>query len=195
MTVPSEAEIINRILSGNIDDFELLVEEHKVKVFSIVRKRVPPADAEEVAHKVFIAAFKALGSFSQNKPFGNWLSGIAVRTCCNYWRECGSSRKVLAAAPDNEQLEWLEKVCRSDSIEKFSTLSRRQEAKELIGWCLNKLSPEDRALLEMIYFEDWPLKEAAAAMGWGMAKTKIRAMRAKAKMKLIISKLPGEWKK
>jgi RNA polymerase sigma-70 factor (ECF subfamily) len=195
MTVPGEAEIINRILSGNIDDFELLVESHKAKVFSIVRKRVPLADAEEVAHKVFIAAFKALGSFSQNKPFENWLSGIAVRSCCNYWRECGGSRKALAAAPDNESLEWLEKVCRSDSIEKFATLARRQEAKELVGWCLNKLSPEDRALLEMIYFEDWQLKEAAAAMEWGMAKTKIRAMRAKAKMKQIIAKLPGEWKK
>ena len=192
MTAPREAEIISRILSGNVDDFELLVEEHKGKVFSIVRKRVPQADAEEVAHKVFIAAFKALGSFSRNKPFENWLSGIAVRSCCNYWRECGSSRKVLASAPGDEHLEWLEKVCRGDSLEKFETLVRRQEARELIGWCLNKLSPEDRALLEMIYFEDWPLKEAAAAMEWGMAKTKIRAMRAKAKMKQIIAKLPGE---
>lgn len=195
MNAPREAEIINRILSGNIDEFELLVEEHKVKVFAMVLKRVPAADAEEVAHKVFIAAFKALGSFSQNKPLGNWLAGIAVRTCCNYWRECGSSRKILASAPDNEHFDWLEKVCSSDSIDKFSNLSSRQEAKELVGWCLSKLSPEDRALLEMIYFEDWPLKEAAAALGWGMAKTKIRAMRAKAKMKQIIAALPGECKK
>ncbi|MHB9138505.1 MAG: RNA polymerase sigma factor [Victivallaceae bacterium] len=195
MTVPKEAEIIIRVLSGNIDEFELLVESHKGKVFSIVRKRVPPDDAEEVAQKVFIAAFKALGSFSRNKPFENWLSGIAVRSCCNYWRECGSSRKMLAASPDGEQFEWLEKVCSSNSIEKFAALSRRSEAKELVEWCLGKMPPEDRALLEMIYFEEWLLKDAAAAMGWGLAKTKIRAMRAKAKMKQIISKLPGGSKK
>lgn len=191
MTVPREAEIINRVLSGNINEFELLVESHKAKVFSIVRKRVPVDDAEEVAQKVFIAAFKALGSFSQNKPFENWLSGIAVRSCCNYWRECGSSRKMMAASPDDEHLEWLEKVCSSDSIEKFAALSRRREAKELVEWCLRQMQPEDCALLEMIYFEDWLLKDAAAALGWGIAKTKIRAMRAKAKMKQIIAKLPG----
>ena len=191
MTVPREAEIINRVLSGNINEFELLVESHKAKVFSIVRKRVPVDDAEEVAQKVFIAAFKALGSFSQNKPFENWLSGIAVRSCCNYWRECGSSRKMMAASPDDEHLEWLEKVCSSDSIEKFAALSRRREAKELVEWCLRQMPPEDCALLEMIYFEDWLLKDAAAALGWGIAKTKIRAMRAKAKMKQIIAKLPG----
>ena len=191
MTVPREAEIINRVLSGNINEFELLVESHKAKVFSIVRKRVPVDDAEEVAQKVFIAAFKALGSFSQNKPFENWLSGIAVRSCCNYWRECGSSRKMMAASPDDEHIEWLEKVCSSDSIEKFAALSRRREAKELVEWCLRQMPPEDCALLEMIYFEDWLLKDAAAALGWGIAKTKIRAMRAKAKMKQIIAKLPG----
>ena len=191
MTVPREAEIINRVLSGNINEFELLVESHKAKVFSIVRKRVPVDDAEEVAQKVFIAAFKALGSFSQNKPFENWLSGIAVRSCCNYWRECGSSRKMMAASPDDEHIEWLEKVCSSDSIEKFAVLSRRSEAKELVEWCLRQMPPEDCALLEMIYFEDWLLKDAAAALGWGIAKTKIRAMRAKAKMKQIIAKLPG----
>jgi DNA-directed RNA polymerase specialized sigma24 family protein len=98
---------------------------------------------------------------------------------------------MMAASPDDEHLEWLEKVCSSDSIEKFAALSRRREAKELVEWCLRQMQPEDRALLEMIYFEDWLLKDAAAALGWGIAKTKIRAMRAKAKMKQIIAKLPG----
>ena len=66
---------------------------------------------------------------------------------------------------------------------------RDKDTKELLNWTLEKLSVEDRTLIEMIYFEGHSMKEAAEVLNWGSSKTKVRAMRARSKMRKILTKL------
>lgn len=187
----SDAELIGKILNGDANEYAVLVQRHQKKVLAIAGKRVPVADIEEVAQRIFIAAYKGLAGFSRQKPFEHWLAGIAVRCCCDYWRSNGHSR-ALRLEPNDEYVAWFEEVGRANSLEYYERSERQQETIEMMRLILAKLNPEDRAVLELAYFDDLPLKTVAAMMDWGLAKTKIRSMRAKSKLRAEIVRLIRE---
>jgi RNA polymerase sigma-70 factor (ECF subfamily) len=75
------------------------------------------------------------------------------------------------------------------SSENHYDTANRKELKEILDWTLKKLSAEDRTLVEIIYFEGSSLKEAAKVLDWGLSKTKVRAMRARHKMRKILKQI------
>ena len=182
-------KIIGSVLNGNVDDFIVLVNKYQTRVFSLIAKRVPVNDVEDVAQEAFMRSFKNLKTFSQKKPFENWLSIITLRTCCDYWRKNGRRKEFTAPASDSEHLKWLELVATSMASEQHKNSLANKDMKELLNWTLKKLSIEDRTLIEMIYFEGHSMKEAAEVLSWGSSKTKVRAMRARSKMRKILTKL------
>ena len=184
-----DLKIIGSVLNGNVDDFIVLVNKYQTRVFSLIAKRVPVNDVEDVAQEAFMRSFKNLKTFSQKKPFENWLSIITLRTCCDYWRKNGRRKEFTAPASDSEHLKWLELVATNMASEQHKNSVNNKDMKELLNWTLKKLSIEDRTLIEMIYFEGHSMKEAAEVLSWGSSKTKVRAMRARFKMRKILTKL------
>ena len=184
-----DLKVINSVLNNNVDDFVVLVNKYRSKVFSLTAKRIPVNDVEDVAQEAFIRAFKNLNTFSQKKPFENWLSIITLRTCCDYWRKNSRRKEFTAPADDSAHLKWLEIVATEMSSEQYARKTNNKDIKELLNWTLEKLSIDDRTLIEMIYFEGHTIKEAAEVLEWGSSKTKVRAMRARSKMRKILSKL------
>jgi RNA polymerase sigma-70 factor (ECF subfamily) len=186
--------VIERVLDGDVDCFERLIEKYKSKVFSIVSKRIPFSEVEEVAHEIFIRAYKGLASFSGKSPFENWISSVAMRACCDFWRKNEKDKKVdrQGESLDKSHLEWIDSIGLTASADEFERLSARAEAKELVDYVLRKLDVEDRALVEMVYFEGWQLKDAASAMEWGLSKTKVKAMRARKKMRKLLENILKE---
>lgn len=182
-------KVINRVLDGNVDDFLVLVNKYRARVFLLTAKRIPTGDVEDVAQEAFIRAFKSLDTFSRKKPFENWLSIITLRTCCDYWRKQARRKEFTAPADDSEQLKWLELVAGRTASDEHRKNIRHKDIRELLDWTLKKLSTDDRSLVEMIYFEERSLKEAAEVLDWGISKTKVRAMRARAKMRKILNQL------
>ncbi|MBN1865255.1 MAG: RNA polymerase sigma factor [Victivallales bacterium] len=181
-----DSETVRNVLDGDVDRFEHLVERYKQKVFSMVGKRVPPADVPSVSQDVFIRCFRSLKNYSTGKPFENWLSRIALRTCYDYWREKGSD--LTARGPDmTEKHEaWLEKARAAVSLDEFDEKTGREEANEVLDSVLGRLAPEDRALVTMLYLDDMSVKDAAETLGWKHSKVKVRAMRARRKMREML---------
>jgi RNA polymerase sigma-70 factor (ECF subfamily) len=184
-----ENNVIDSVLNGNVDDFLVLVNKYQSRVYSLVAKRVPSNDIDDVAQEAFFRAFKNLKTFSRQKPFENWLSIITLRSCCDYWRKNSRQKEFTAPASETEQIKWLEFVATEATTAEYEQKSLNKDIRELLKWTLSKLSAEDRALIEIIYFEGYSIKEAAEVMKWGSSKTKVRAMRARTKMRKIISKL------
>jgi RNA polymerase sigma-70 factor, ECF subfamily len=83
---PTDNEIIQHVLSGQSRAFEILLERYAPVVFGIVGRHVPQAQVEDVAQEVFIRAYRSLSSYTGQSQFNRWLSKIAVRSCCDYWR-------------------------------------------------------------------------------------------------------------
>ncbi len=179
----NDSEIVARVLEGDVDVFEDLLTRHKGHVLKVVSRRVPYEHVEEVAHEAFIKAYQSLSMFKGTGAFKHWLTTIAVRTCYDFWRKHYKKRELAMSSLSEKHQEWLEQVLSSESPQGISEKSREKEAGEILNWALAKLSPEDRMVMELVYLEELSEREAANLMGWSIANVKVRAFRARKKMK------------
>ena len=49
--------------------------------------------------------------------------------------------------------EWLDKALLEQSFDVLTKKGKRTKLEEILEWALNKLSPEDKTVLELIYLE------------------------------------------
>lgn len=185
-----DALIKAKILNGNIELYADLMDKYHKKVFAIVAKRVPENDVPILVHETFIQAYQSLANYSGKVPFGNWVATIAVRTCYAYWRRKYKDKKrQFSLASGEDQRRWLEQIPTLNSQDEADHIVRRQDAQKLSNWLLDQLSPEDRTMIESIYFDEMPLREIAAVLNWSLVKTKVRALRARRKMRKLLESI------
>src|SRR6056297_2142362 len=107
---PTDRDVVRRVLAGDINAFEVLVARYQAYVFSIVGRHVPTQNVEDVAHDVFVRAYRSLPKYQQKSGVSQWLRGIAVRTCADFWRERYRRREVPMSRLGGNQREWLENM-------------------------------------------------------------------------------------
>ena len=188
----NDAEIIKNILSGNIDEFEVLLKRYDQYVFNIISKHLPRDMVEEAAHEVFIRIYKALPSYRAEAPFKYWISKIAERHCYNFWREHYKGKEIPMASLADDHSQWVETVISAQSQKSFEKEELLRESKEVLQWALNKLTAEDRMVITLLYLEEMSVKEAAGLLGWSVVNVKVRAHRSRNKLRKIISSLLGQ---
>jgi RNA polymerase sigma-70 factor (ECF subfamily) len=184
---PSDADIVRRVIAGEINAFESLLLRYKDNVLEVVKKHVPYNEVEEIAHDVFVRAYQSLPTFKGRSSFRQWLSAIAVRACYDFWRKRYRSRELPMSSLTEEHREWLEKGVSNRSGQSFDDKASQKEARELLNWALDRLSPGDRMVLELVYLEGLSGKEAADLLGWSVANVKIRSLRARRKLRNLLT--------
>ncbi len=184
-----DKEIIQKVLGGEVDAFELLVTRYKEDVMKIAIKHLPYDQTEETAHVVFVKAYQSLPSFEHKSSFKTWLSSIAVRTCYDYWRGQYRSREISMSSLTEKHQDWLEGVLAEQANQSLQEKGEREEAREVLDWALNQLSPEDRMVLNLVYLEELSGKEAAKLLGWSTANVKIRTYRSRRKLYRLLSEV------
>ncbi|MFZ2634070.1 MAG: RNA polymerase sigma factor [Desulfosalsimonadaceae bacterium] len=188
----NDTEIIRLVISGHVNAFETLIERYQTHVFSIVRRHVPNDMADDVAHDVFVRAYNGLSGFAEKSGFKGWLSGIAIRSCYDFWREKYRRREVPVSQLTDAHQEWLENTLSDDAAAAFDERGRQSEALEILDWALGRLSAEDRMVVDLIYFEGLSHKEAGALLGWSIPNVKIRSWRVKKKLHKILTEKKGK---
>jgi len=184
----SDAEVIRQVVDGNVNAFEVLLQKYQGHVFKIIKKHIPHEQSEEVAHDVFVRAYKSLSGFKNTSSFQHWLSSIAVRTCYDFWRKTYRNREIPISVLSEKQQHWIEAVTAEQAHRSFSEQEARQEAQEVLTWALNKLSAEDRMIVELIYLEGLSGKDAAELLGWSVTNVKVRSFRARKKLEKLLRK-------
>ena len=143
---------------------------------------------EEAAQEVFLKAFTQLGSFEGRGSREGWLTRIATNTCLNMVRS--SKRRpelTVSDLTDNEQ-SWMDQQSAGDGVQQAS-VENSLVAADLADRLLAVLPPEDQQALLMIDGEDASIKEVAEATGWSESKVKVRAFRARKKLREAMEKL------
>jgi RNA polymerase sigma-70 factor (ECF subfamily) len=183
---PSDAEIIRRIIDGDVNSFEHLLKRYQDHVLRIVAKHIPYHEVEETAQEVFVRAYQALPGFKEEGSFRQWLSSIAVRTCYDFWRRQYRSKELPMSDLTDSHRDWLEKTLFRQSDHSFHEQYREKEARELVDWALSRLSAKDRIVLELVYLEGFSVKEAAGLLGWSAANVKVRSFRSRKKLEKLL---------
>ncbi len=185
----SDDVIISQVLNGDPDLFGELIDRYKETVLRIVSKRIPAGEVEEMAHEVFVRAYRSLDRFKGSSPFENWLTKVAVRACHDYWRKRYRSKEKTESSLDTGHREWLDGFMAETARDTFERAESENTAKEIILWALEKIEPDDRAVLELVHLEGYSVKEAAGILGWSSGKVKTRAFRSRNKLRKILEKI------
>lgn len=181
-----DAAVIQRVLAGEVNDFEVLLEKYKRYVFSILQKHLPGDQVEDLAQEVFIRAYRSLPTLRNRPGFKNWLSSIAVKTAYDFWRRQYRSREVAMSALSTEGRNWLGHILAEASSRSFDRGNARQDAREVLAWALDRLSAEERVVIQLVYLEGFSGREAARQLGWSTANVKVRSFRARKKLRKLL---------
>jgi RNA polymerase sigma-70 factor (ECF subfamily) len=178
----ADAEVVYQVVSGDVNAFERLLKRYEAHVLRIVKKHIPFDKVEEVAQDVFIRIYQSLPNFKKDDSFKQWLSTITVRTCYDFWRKHYRYREIPISSLSEKHQVWLEEAMATRSSQSFDDIASQKEAREILDWALDRLSPEDRMVLELVYLEGYSVKEAANLLGWSTAKVKVRSFRSRKKL-------------
>ena len=185
----ADTEIVNQVVSGDVNAFERLLKRYQAHVVRIVKKHIPFDKVEEVAQDVFVRTYESLPTFKGDDGFKQWLSTITIRTCYDFWRKHYRYREIPLSSLSEKHQVWLEEATSSSSSQSFYERDSQKEAREILDWALDKLSPEDRMVLELVYLEGYSIKEAANLLGWSTVNVKVRSFRARKKLHKLIKKM------
>jgi len=98
--------------------------------------------------------------------------------------------QIVSQLTENEN-EWLDEKLAIAANEDHRSAERDLIAADLADRVLGVLSPEDRLALTMIDGDDATIKEVAEMTGWSESKVKVRAFRARRRVREAMEKLIG----
>jgi RNA polymerase sigma-70 factor, ECF subfamily len=183
----TDAELISAVLhEGDTACFESLIAKYQPRVFATARRYARREnEIEDIVQEVFIKAYQKLATFRGEAPFEHWLMRLTVRTCYDFLRAHQRNREVIFSDISDQETDWLEKFAAHPE----QADERASEARELIERILVQLPPEARLVITLLEIEERSVKEIAALTGWSVPLVKVRAFRARARMKKCLEKL------
>ena len=146
---------------------------------------------EEAAQEVFLKAFTQLDAYEGRGSLEGWLTRITTTTCLNLLRSAGRRPELTVSDLTDDEGAWLEGKMAGAAAEQHRADERGVVAADLAGRVLETMSADDRLVLTMIDGEDAPVKEVSEKTGWSEAKVKVRAFRARRRMREAVEKLLG----
>ena len=145
---------------------------------------------EEAAQEVFLKAFTQLDSYEGRGSMEGWLTRIATNTCLNMVRSAKRRPELAVADLTDDETHWLDTYAGKIGDEPQS-VEDKVVASDLADRLLGTLPAEDQVALLMIDGENASVKEVAEATGWSESKVKVRAFRARRKLRETMEKLLG----
>jgi RNA polymerase sigma-70 factor (ECF subfamily) len=182
-----DMEWVERIRQGDPDDFGEIVRRYQSRVFGILyRYERDHHRLEDLAQETFVKAWRALQQFDGRAPFEHWLSRIAVHVALDHLRKQKRTRPEMALAELSEDaLDLL-----ADPREHGEETNR--QARELLDLALSQLSPADRLVITLQEIEGRSIREISATTGWSGVAVRVRAMRARIKLRKILHQMEQE---
>ena len=156
-------------------------------VAKLVRAHRPVRTAEEdLCQMIFIKVLQKLPQFSGAVPLEHWVSRIAINTCLNQIQAEKARPELREADLSEEQAAVIHNLASTtDELAPDESFASRQ----LVEHLMDALKPAERLVIDLLYLQQRSVAEIRRATGWSAALVKVRAFRARQKMKRILSNL------
>lgn len=80
LSIP-EAELIQRILSGEKELYEVLIRQNNQKLYRVIRSYIrDEQEIEDIMQDTYLKAYEKLNQFQQKSQFSTWLIRIGINT-------------------------------------------------------------------------------------------------------------------
>lgn len=178
---------LERVRQRDEEAARLLMHHLYPLVIKLIRAHLPRRLSEEdLAQTVFMKIFANLNQYSGTVPLEHWVSRIAINTCLNQLRVEKIRPELRWSDLSEEEGHVLEALASTgDDLHP----SQRLASRELVGKLLEKLSPEDRLVIHLLYIEERSVEQVKEITGWNRTLIKVRAFRARNKLRKHLAKL------
>ena len=175
----TDAELIARVLAGDIDAYTPLVDRHYEPCARYARRMLGNGhDAEDVLQETFLRAFLGLGRYRERHQFRAWLFRILVNQCRSHVR-----RRVRQAR----------RFVQDASAE--ATVNAADGSRALRGAlqaALDRLDPPAREALLLKYGEQLDYEQMSRMTGSSVSALKMRVKRARDVVRPMLEELLHE---
>lgn len=178
-----DREWIDRVQEGDEDAARAMVQRLYPTVIKSVRYHLPKKTAEEdLVQAVFMKIFKSLNQYSGLVPLEHWVSRITVNTCINQLKHERVRPELRMSDLSEEAEAAVERLVFTDDA---LPNEQRAAARELVNALLARLKPEERLVITLLHLEERSVKEVSRLTGWSASLVKVRAFRARNRMRGI----------
>ncbi len=178
----SDSDIVNKILSGEKELYEILLRRNNQTLYRVIRSYLKEhEEIEDIMQNAYLKAFEKLYQFKHNSKFSTWLIRIGINEALARLKTKGkylnlhnnenqiSDHKILDF-PDTDQNNPEKQII-------------RKEAVLMLEKAIDKLDIKYRNVYILREVEGLSIAEISACLTLTISNVKVRLHRAKSKIK------------
>lgn len=175
--IEADAVVIQRILGGEKDAYEVIVRKYQARAYRAALGWVGNyQDALDLSQDAFIKAYRALRRFDPTRSFFGWFYVILRNTCFNFLRK---RKREATVALD----------CIPESAAATEDEARLAEIKRQVWRAIAGLPDGIREVMILKYFEELSYREIAERVGCPVGTVMSRLYYGRKKMKQALEGL------
>lgn len=148
-------------------DLQRLVERHSLTLYRLAFSYCGNRpDAEDAVQETFVKFLSVRKTFESDEHLLNWLMLVTANNC----------RDLLRSS-------WRRKRQDLDAAQETPAPERDMDTSLTVRQAIDALPPKDRGIVYLYYYEDYPVKRIAAALGMSETAVRSRLDRARKRLK------------
>lgn len=172
MTTTTDEELLLRIAAGDRLAMRVLFSRHQLRIHRFVLRLVRDETvAEDAVSDTFLDVWRQAGEFSGRSQVSTWLMSIAR------FKALSALRRRRDVGLDEEWVGTIE-----DEADTPEVVSQKADKGAAIRLCMDRLSPEHREVLDLVYYHEASVEEVAEIVGIPEGTVKTRLFHARKKL-------------
>ena len=171
--------LLRRIAVGEQAALQALFELYHTRIFRFIKRLIgSEAIAEEIANEVFMEVWRNAGKFEGRSKVSTWIMAIAHN------RAVSALRKRQETQIEDDMFETI-----ADTADNPETVSAKRSKGEQIRLCMERLTPEHREIIDLVYYHEKSIAEIAEIVSIPASTVKTRMFNARQKLGLYQANL------
>lgn len=172
----SDEMLLKNVADGDKAAMHIMFVRHREKVFQFIQRRVRnPSIVDDLVSQVFLDVWRSANKFESRARVCTWLLSIAR------FKAIGSLRERTHENIDQDELFGI-----SDTGDTPDVALDRKETNGILRACIDKLSPADREIIDLVYYRGNSVAEASVIVGAPHATVRSRMFCARKQLARIL---------
>jgi RNA polymerase sigma-70 factor, ECF subfamily len=170
-----DAVLIERIAARDRDAMLVLFTAHNARVFRFILRMVGDRSlAEDLTSEVFLDVWRQAGQFEGRSTVSTWMLAMAR------YKALAARRRRTEDQLDEEVVEAIE-----DDGDDPEIAAQKKDRSEILRRCLEKLSAQHREIVDLVYYHEKSVEEAAHILSIPQNTVKTRLFHARKRLSVL----------
>lgn len=173
-----DSSIIEKVLDGDGQSFEILILKYQSRLFATVLNVVKNRElAEDIVQEAYMKAFQKLFTLKNHAQFYPWLKRIALNLALNHFER---AKRVMDVENEEDETSFFERIPDGESPEEILV---KDELKKYVRSFVEALPDKLRVVVVLREIEDMSYEEIADMMNIPIGTVRSRLFNARQMIK------------